>query len=321
MKVLLIRLSALGDLVILTSTLELLKMTGAKVFLLTKEEYRELFEGDPRIEDLILLRKGNFLETLKNLRKMTFDYAFDLHKKPLTRLLLNLSRARKKGSYGKRGLERRMAVWFKKRIGEIPVSHLYAEPIKRYMKIDLPVPPPRLLVKTKKMDLPTNYVVLGIGAKYQTKIWPHFGDLAVRIKKEMGITPVLVGDEGDLKETRKIPREAGAIDLVGKTSLKELVGVIKNSKITVSNDSGIAHISAALSVPTVVIFGPTIPAFGFRPTGGRVVLLEYQNNLPCRPCSLHGEKMCKRQDKICLQAISPDYVFSRVKELVKSPNN
>ena len=141
------------------------------------------------------------------------------------------------------------------------------------------------------------------------------------IKKEMGITPVLVGDRGDLEEVSRIPLEAEAIDLVGKTSLKDLVGVIKNSKITVSNDSGIAHMSAALSIPTVVIFGPTIPAFGFRPVGERVVLVEYQGDLPCRPCSLHGEKRCKRKDKICLQSITPDYVFSIVKEMMKSLNN
>mgnify|MGYP000568946922 CR=1 FL=1 len=96
-SVLLIRLSSLGDLVLLTSTIELLYSFGTSITLLTSTEYRDLFEEDPRIKELIVYKKNRSLSDLvKEVRRARYDYAFDLHRKPLTQFILRIARAKKK---------------------------------------------------------------------------------------------------------------------------------------------------------------------------------------------------------------------------------
>lgn len=316
-KVLLIRFSALGDLVLLTSTLEILSRLETQVTLVTKDEFRELFQDDPRTR-LILLKKNESLwELLKEVRKEKYDYAFDLQKKLVSYLLLKGVRAGKKFSYRKRALRRRMAVWFKRPIREVPVVQLYAEPIFKALRTEFPLPPPRIFVREDKSLNPSeDYAVLGIGSRHRTKIWPFFGDLAVQIKERYEIRPVLVGDLGDVSLGEEL-KEGLSVNLLGKTSIRSLVAILRGARFVVSNDSGVAHISASLGTPTVVFFGPTVPSFGFRPIGERVIVLEYEGFLSCRPCSLHGEKECKRKDKICLAGIPAGKVIEAIECIIK----
>lgn len=317
-KVFLIRFSSLGDLVLLTSTLELLYSLGSSVTLIVKAEYRELFVNDPRVKRLITFDKDTPLfQLIKEVRKESYDYAFDLHKKPFSYLLLKALRAEKKFSYRKRSLERRMAVWFKKRIHEKSVIELYAEPIFKAFGINLEVPAPKILINEETSFVPEEeYAVLGIGARHESKVWPYFGEMALMIRKEFGILPVLVGDKGDLRYLQKFPEESSPLNLVGKTSISQLATLIKNSKFVISNDSGVGHIAASYGVPTLVFFGPTIPEFGFRPIGEKALALEYEGVLRCRPCSLHGEKPCRRKDKLCLSGIPPERVLNSIRRLL-----
>ena len=155
-----------------------------------------------------------------------------------------------------------------------------------------------------------------MGAKHETKIWPHFGELALKIRKELGILPVLVGNKEDLRYIDEFPDESESLNLLGKTSIRQLVTLLKKAKFVISNDSGVGHIASSYGVPTLVFFGPTIPEFGFRPIGVKAVALEYKGELPCRPCSLHGEKPCKRKEKLCLTGITPEEVFDSLKMLL-----
>jgi ADP-heptose:LPS heptosyltransferase len=316
-RVLLIRLSSLGDLVILTSTLSLLEKAGAEVHLLTKREYFPLFEGDPRIRRLIPFERGlrGILRTAVDLRMMQFDVAFDLHVKAATLLLLALSGVKQKARYRKRALLRRRAIRRHQSIEEIPVSHLYAEPVTRLLDLEADVPPPKVLrFERPPVEIKKPYVVLVPGGKSQTKRWPetHYRELARKLRT-LGLRIVLAGDAGDTALCTKVAEGVEkTVNLCGKTDLLELAGLLKEAEFVVANDSGPAHLAAALRTPLYVFFGPTHPSFGFRPQGSRVRLFEQE--MDCRPCALHGEDRCRFEENRCLTEIDPKEVLEVIAE-------
>ena len=106
-------------------------------------------------------------------------------------------------------------------------------------------------------------------------------------------------------------------NLAGKLSLKELVAVMGDLKLFISNDSGPTHIACGLGVPTVAIFGPTVRGFGFYPKGKATRVVE-AGDLECRPCSLHGGRVCPRGHFLCMRLITVDQVMKACEEVLKN---
>ncbi len=302
MKILLIRLSALGDLVIMTSALEYLKNKG-EVTLLTRKRYFELFYNDLRVKRLI---DENDFELIKN---EYFDIACDLHAKPKTLIKILGIKAEKKCVFNKRSIERRFAVWFKKKIKEVPLYRLYVEPFHKYFD-DTSFPLPSLKIPFKRLkDLPINYIAVFPGASQKQKMWPleYFIKVSEKVFEKYGVPSVYMG-----AEDMPLPQKSFIINRMGIKPLSYLINAAKFSTFVISNDSGPAHIAAAVNTPLFVIFGPTIPEFGFRPVSEAPVFLFERKDLKCRPCSLHGEKRCKYGDLRCLAGIEPERVLKSI---------
>ena len=302
MKVLLIRLSALGDLVIMTSALEYLKNKG-EVTLITKKRYFDLFSNDSRVKRLI---DENDFDIV---RHEHFDIACDLHAKPKTLTKLFKINAEKKCVFDKRPIQRRLAVWFKKKIKEVPLYKLYVKPLQKYFE-DNSFPLPSLQIQFKRpKDLPERYITVFPGASQKQKMWPldYFIKVSENVFEKYGIPSVYLG-----AEDTALPEKPFIIDRMGEKPLSYIINTAKYSILVISNDSGPAHIAAAVNTPLFVIFGPTIPEFGFRPVSKAPVFLFERNDLGCRPCSLHGEKKCKYGDLRCLTGIKPERVLKAV---------
>ncbi len=308
MKVLLIRLSALGDLVIMTSALEYLK-ERAEITLITRRKYFGLFDEDTRIKQLIDEREIKFV------KNQQFDIACDLHAKPKTMLILQSIKAKKKCVINKNAIDRRLAVWFKKRIEEKPLYKLFVKPFHKIFK-DNTYPLPVLHGNFEKLkDLPEKYITVFPGASQPYKRWPleYFVEVSKKIYEEYELPSVYMGTENF-----KLPEEAYIINKMGNRQLKYLMNAIKFAHLSLSNDSGPAHMSAALTTPLIVIFGPTIPEFGFRPVSRAPVKVIERKDLLCRPCSLHGEKPCKFSDLRCLKGIKPEYLLKEAQLLLRT---
>ncbi len=307
MNILLIRLSALGDIVIMTSALEYLKDKG-KVTLITKRKYFELFIQDNRIERLL------DESDLKAIGNEPFDLACDLHAKPKTLSMLFKVKARKKCMFNKRPVQRRLAVWFKKRIKEVPLYKLYVTPLQKYFD-DTTYPLPSLKLPFFKVEgLPDRYIAVFPGASQRQKMWPleYFLKVSSSIFEKYHIPSVYMG-----AEEMELPQKPYIINRIGMKPLSYIVNAIKYSQLVLSNDSGPAHIAAAVNTPLFVIFGPTIPEFGFRPVSKAPVFLFERKDLKCRPCSLHGEKKCKYGDLRCLRGIMPEEILNKIDGLLK----
>lgn len=156
-------------------------------------------------------------------------------------------------------------------------------------------------------------VVLAPGSVWPTKQWPlaSFRTLAERLEQR-GMRVVVIGDastRGAITET-SVRRDAS-----GQTTLPEAAAIIAQANVVVSNDSAPVHLASMCQTPTVAIFGPTIPEFGFGPLGpnGRVV---QRSDLACRPCSAHGAAVCPLGTHACMTHLSVDAVEAALNDLL-----
>jgi lipopolysaccharide heptosyltransferase II len=155
--------------------------------------------------------------------------------------------------------------------------------------------------------LPTNnYAVIAPGARWKTKRWPpeKFGKLASLLPFHV----VVVGSKGDESIADEVVAlsKGKAMSLAGKTTLKELIEIIRGAQFFVSNDSGPLHIAAALNIPVFAIFGPTDPVRTGPYGKGHTIIRE---EIPCIPCF---RRTC--HDLKCMEGVSVEKVFQAIRE-------
>jgi heptosyltransferase-2 len=333
-RVLLIRLSSLGDILLTTPLLDLLQAAcpQARVDVLVKAEYRDLLRAHPGITRLLTFdSRQPLLHTLRRLRTHRYDLALDLHCTPRSQLLLRGLRARRKLTYNKRVLRRALLV----RLGwntlqrMTPVPELYAAPLRRLgltgrlgaptMHLD----PDSVEAVRAHIDrsLPgsPNQPLLAVapGARWPTKRWPveRFAAVAQELAREKQAAVVILGspDEAPLACAVRDRLEVPVVHGVGILSLMHSAAVLSRCRLLISNDSGLMHMATALQVPVVAIFGPTVQEFGFYPFQARAEVVS--EPLSCRPCSTKGSQRCPRGHHACMQDISSARVLAAARAM------
>lgn len=124
--------------------------------------------------------------------------------------------------------------------------------------------------------------------------------------------------EGDLHRINPQTIDT-CLNLAGKTTFKDLLSIMKISSLVITNDSAPTHLAGLVSVPVITIYGPTIPEFGFAPTGKNDIVVQ-MNNLECRPCSPHGTKTCPLGHHQCMDLISSDEVLQAAYKILNKEN-
>ena len=159
---------------------------------------------------------------------------------------------------------------------------------------------------------PTGMPIVGFapGAAYgHAKRWPpdRVAQVIAGLARQ-GVAALLVGAGDDRATGRAIesslPPATPLVNLIGRTTLRQLVGVIARCRAFVSNDSGAMHVAAALDVPLTAIFGPTDERVT-RPAGDAEVILR---DVFCRPCMLRECPI----DHRCMKRIDVDTVLRSV---------
>ena len=336
-RLLLIRLSSLGDILLMTPLLNLLRTTcpQAQIDVLVKAEYHDLLRAHPGITRLLIFDpRQSLLHTLRGLRADRYDLALDLHCTPRSQLLLRGLRAHRKLTYNKRVLRRALLArlgWNTlRRMTSVP--ELYAAPLRR-LGLTGQLGAPSMHLDGESMEameahitgsLPDapNQPLLAVapGARWATKRWPveRFAAVAQELAREKQAAVVILGgpDEAQLARTLCDKLDVPVVNGAGTLSLMNSAALLSRCRLLISNDSGLMHMATALQVPVVAIFGPTVQEFGFYPFQARAEVVS--EPLSCRPCSTKGSRYCPRGHHACMQDISSARVLGAARTMWES---
>ncbi len=161
-------------------------------------------------------------------------------------------------------------------------------------------------------------IAIAPGSAWNTKRWlpERFSDLVRRIAAA-GMKVVLVGGKEDENLCKQIATEAQGTEVylsAGRFSLLQSAELLRRCTALVSNDSAPMHLAVAMKTPVVAVFGATVPSFGFAPYGEKDVVVQIEE-LPCRPCSIHGGDKCPIGTFECMVKISAEMVFAKIVQL------
>jgi heptosyltransferase-2 len=162
-------------------------------------------------------------------------------------------------------------------------------------------------------------IAVAPGSVWNTKRWPmeSYRQLCGKLMGD-GLSVVLVGGPKDAELCKKIAEgmdDGGLLNAAGQFSLLQSAEMIRCCSAVVSNDSAPMHLAVGVRTPVVAIFGATVPAFGFAPTGPRNRILGVEG-LACRPCGIHGGDVCPVGTFACMNGISPDEVHRAVRSIL-----
>ena len=324
-KILIIRFSSIGDIVLSTPVIRTIKtqLHDAEVHYCTKAAYSSLVESNPYIDHVHLL-KDSMNELVQSLKKERYDCIIDLHKN-LRTSIIKLRLGVKSYTFNKLNLEKWLMVNFK--INKLPNQHI----VDRYLEsaaplgikndalgLDYFIPekdsvPREWLPETHQKG----YVVYAVGAQHATKRLPvkRMIELCDKINKPI----ILLGGKEDeavgqqiatffdrtkkserMEEgLKKLNKKALIFNACGKYNLNQSASVIKNADYVFTHDTGLMHIAAAFKKQVFSIWGNTIPAFGMYPYRTKFTIFE-NNKLNCRPCSKIGHQKCPKGHFKCM---------------------
>ena len=157
-------------------------------------------------------------------------------------------------------------------------------------------------------------VAIAPGSVWATKRWPGFVALAALLQSHARV--VIVGGSDDAPLAREIVAAApSAINATGQLSLLASAALIGRAAVLVTNDSAPLHLASAMATPTVAIFGPTVPAFGFGPLAPRSIVVGHKT-LDCRPCDRHGPQRCPLGHFRCMRELDAAMMAEQVRSLL-----
>ena len=332
MKVLILRFSSIGDIVLTTPVIRILKtqLPDAEVHYATKEAYGSILSENPYVDKLHLLG-GSLGELVADLKKKKFDVIIDLHHNLRTRII-KIRLGTKSYSFNKLNWEKWLLT--KLKINKLPNIHI----VDRYINAakELGIHSDNLgldyfVPETDEMPLDwlpeshqSGFAAVVVGAKFKTKQLPvnRMIELCDRINKPV----VLLGgkeDESYAADIEKFFHEIDAgkafeegleqlgkktliFNAVGKCNLNQSASLIQKSNWVFTHDTGLMHIAAAFKKPIFSVWGNTVPEFGMYPYRTQFTVFE-NKKLDCRPCSKIGYKQCPKGHFKCMNDLTFDF--------------
>lgn len=315
-KILIIRLSSIGDIILTTPVIRCLKLQypHAEIHFFTKPQFAFLTAHNPFIHQTHVLDKP-LLQKAIELKNIGFDYVIDLHNN-LRSAVVKAIMQTTAFSYNKQNIEKELLV----RLGLqcLPVEHV----VHRYVQsieglgvvndqegLDYFLPPNTTL----PISLPSNYIAFAIGAQHFTKRLPAH-KIAEFIHAVDGKV-VLLGGQQDANIGHAVQQLVGeqVVNLCGKLSFDQSALVVKHATKVITHDTGLMHVAAALKKEIISVWGNTIPEFGMYPYYGKhkVSNLQLQvQGLSCRPCSKIGFAVCPKGHFKCMEEQKNIQLFS-----------
>lgn len=313
MKILVIRFSSIGDIILTSPVLRLLKSQGHEVHYLSKKNFAFALEFQPHIDRLWLM-DDNLPTLLKEMGAEKFDLIIDLHNNLRSRkcsLFLKVPVLR----FPKLNLRKWIYTSFK--INLLPKTHIvdrYIAPLKKlnilpdgkgleYYCGEKAIREAQELLDTAGLSAKP-FVAIVSGGQHSTKILPA-GKLE-QIVKELQVSCIVLGGKEDRVRGEELEKAfpQQVLNFCGKTDFNVSAALLSFSACVLANDTGLMHVAAAFKKPIVSVWGNTVPEFGMYPYYGDHVTDHFEAEvlgLNCRPCSKIGYDSCPKGHFKCME--------------------
>jgi ADP-heptose:LPS heptosyltransferase len=315
MKILIIRFSSIGDIVLTTPVIRSVKqqIPNVQLHYATKQSFENILEHNPYIDKLFLLQNNNEKKLIEELVKEQYDAIIDLHHNIRTLKIKRAFKGVPAYSYNKLNIEKWLYTALK--INKLPKVHI----VDRYMNtvkeldvvndgkgLDYFIP---VKDEVPLHDIPTShqlgYIALVVGAALATKQMPL--NKLVELCNAIQYPIILIGGKEDMVLGNAIEISVNDLKIYnacGKFNLHESAFLVKNCKLVITHDTGLMHIAAAFKKPIISVWGNTVPQFGMYPYFGNTTVPHFVNevsNLHCRPCSKIGFSTCPKKHFKCME--------------------
>lgn len=314
-KILVIRFSSIGDIVLTTPVVRSLKkqLPGVSIHYLTKKSYQNVIEGNPYIDKLHTFT-GSMSSIISELKAENFDFVVDLQNNARSHRITGRMRCSAK-SFPKHNIRKLVLVCCK--MNFLPERHIvdrYFEAVKPLgitndgMGLDFFIPDEyQFDVHNLPAGYEEGYIAVAVGATWATKRIP--AEKIVEISSQLFKPVILLGGKDDMRTAEEIVRqlEGKAINYCGQFPISTTASIVAQSDCVLTADTGIMHIAAALRKPIASLWGNTVPEFGMYPyiaPGAPAARIFEMPNLKCRPCSKLGFKKCPHKHFKCMREIA-----------------
>lgn len=321
-KILICRLSSLGDILLVTPVIDEIKKQNPQVQIdfMIKEKFVESIYYNPNIENIIKYQDYSFTKLRKKISSENYDLILDFQNNLRTQLIFSLIRTRKK-SIRKPTLKKLLLVKFKINLLQenFSIPNLYATTAEVKLSNESRLSFYDESGRLTRNDEKKNIIGFCPGARHFTKIWPesYFADLG-KLLNQSGLKVYLFGGKMEREICRRLQSQIpNSIDYSTENDLYQTARQMKSCDLIVTNDSALMHLASAINIPIVAIFGSSVKNFGFTPFNVKNIIVE-NSDLKCRPCSHIGRKVCPQKHFKCMLNIKPNSVFDEVLRILKS---
>ena len=315
----------LGDAVMATALLEPIKDQYAHVIVMADTYVRDVLEGNPHIDELIIFRRNrvpDVARAVKTLRSRKIKAAVTLTPSLSSGLILWMAGAKIRGGFVQDGLflNRKFRRARKHNQGHLieeykTLLHMIDETFDfRHVRQHIPLDDHIGEKVLKRFPMPEadGLIVLAPFAQYgQAKMWPwpYWEGLMDRMESKYGQGSIcILGSRAD--SAHGIVKRPHVYDLRGQTSVEDAKYIIKNAALFIGNDTGLMHIADALDTPLIAIFGSTSPGWT-GPLSKKATIVS--SDVPCSPCF---DRTCRFGHYQCLTSITPDRVYGEAKKIL-----
>ncbi|MCU0433864.1 MAG: glycosyltransferase family 9 protein [Bacteroidia bacterium] len=313
-KVLVVRFSSIGDIVLTTPVVRALKQQlNAEVHYITKKSFRGILAHNPHIDHIITI-ESKVSEAEAEIKAAGYDFVVDLHHN-LRSMQVKRAVAKPSGSFPKLNVQKWMLVNLG--INRMPPVHIvdrYFEAVKELgvvndgKGLDYFIAPadevnPATLPETHR----SGYIAITAGAKFATKQLP--ADKLIAIINRLELPVVLLGGKEDSQRANTIAQACGTkvYNACGLYNLGQSASLVKQATRVIAHDTGLMHIAAAFHKRIHSVWGNTVPELGMTPyMPGEGSVIVQTTGLRCRPCSKIGYDRCPKGHFHCMNRISPD---------------
>jgi ADP-heptose:LPS heptosyltransferase len=327
-KILIIRFSSIGDIVLASPVFRCVKkqLPNAEVHFLTKYAYKIVTASNPYIDKFFYYEK-NIEDLLIDLKKENYDYIIDLHNNFRSN---KIKRALKKETYtiDKLTLEKFLLVNLN--IDVMPNRHITQRSLDAVLSLGVEDDGGGLDYfidekdELKPDDIPmahsAGFIAIVIGATHFTKRFPTHKIIELCTKINYPI--ILLGGKED-SENGAVIANTNSVKIYnacGKFNISESADIVRKAKLVISNDTGMQYIACALKRPVIALWGGTTPDLDVEPYYGKNFMSNiskpvYENivlNLSCQPCSKYGLKKCPKEHFDCMEKIDVDVLVEKI---------